>query len=74
MADMIDVTGLTSEQVRTLERLVQLFRKGPHGESGEAAEAFRASAGAWKGLIDAEALKRDILADRRINTRPRVDL
>ena len=74
MADMIDVSGLTSEQVATLERLVQLFRKSGHKDSGEAAEAIRASAGAWKGLIDAEALKRDISADRQINTRPRVNL
>jgi len=33
---------------------------------GEAdVEAFRRSAGAWKGLIDAEALIRDIYANRR---------
>ena len=33
-------------------------------------EAMRASAGGWKGLIDAEELKRNIYADRLINTRP----
>jgi predicted DNA-binding antitoxin AbrB/MazE fold protein len=33
-------------------------------------EALRASAGAWKGLVDAEELKRNIYADRLINTRP----
>jgi predicted DNA-binding antitoxin AbrB/MazE fold protein len=33
-------------------------------------EALRASAGGWKGLIDAEELKRNIYADRLINTRP----
>ena len=33
-------------------------------------EALRASAGGWKGLIDAEELKRDIHADRLISTRP----
>ena len=33
-------------------------------------EALRASAGGWKGLIDAEELKRNIYADRLISTRP----
>ena len=33
-------------------------------------EAFRRSAGGWKGTIDAEALIRNIYADRLISTRP----
>ncbi|HEY5866141.1 MAG TPA: antitoxin family protein [Candidatus Tectomicrobia bacterium] len=33
-------------------------------------EALRASAGGWRGLIDAEELKRNIYADRLIRTRP----
>ena len=33
-------------------------------------EAFRRSAGAWKGLVDAETLIRNIYADRLISTRP----
>jgi predicted DNA-binding antitoxin AbrB/MazE fold protein len=33
-------------------------------------EALRATAGAWKDLIDGEELKRNIYADRLINTRP----
>jgi hypothetical protein len=33
-------------------------------------EALRASAGGWKGLIDAEELKRNIYADRLSTTRP----
>jgi predicted DNA-binding antitoxin AbrB/MazE fold protein len=33
-------------------------------------EALRASAGGWKGLVDAEELKRNIYADRLISTRP----
>ena len=33
-------------------------------------DAFRRSAGGWKGTIDAEALKRNIYADRLISTRP----
>ena len=33
-------------------------------------EAFRRAAGGWKGTIDAEALIRNIYADRLISTRP----
>ena len=33
-------------------------------------EALRASAGGWKGLMDAEELKRNIYADRLLSTRP----
>jgi len=32
-------------------------------------EAFRRSAGGWKGKVDAEALIRNIYADRLIHTR-----
>ena len=32
--------------------------------------ALRASAGAWKDLVDGEELKKNIYADRLINTRP----
>jgi len=32
--------------------------------------AFRRAFGKWKGTIDAEALIRNIYADRRITTRP----
>lgn len=33
-------------------------------------EALRATAGAWKDLIDCEELERNIYADRLIQTRP----
>jgi predicted DNA-binding antitoxin AbrB/MazE fold protein len=33
-------------------------------------EALRATAGAWKDLVDGEELKRNIYADRLISTRP----
>jgi predicted DNA-binding antitoxin AbrB/MazE fold protein len=35
---------------------------------------LRRSAGGWKGLIDAEKLKKDIYADRLISTRQGVKL
>ena len=33
-------------------------------------EAFRRSAGGWKGTVDAEALIKNIYEDRLISTRP----
>jgi predicted DNA-binding antitoxin AbrB/MazE fold protein len=36
----------------------------------ENAGGLERSAGGWKGLIDAEELKRNIYADRLISTRP----
>ncbi len=38
------------------------------------ADAFETSAGGWKDLIDAEALKKSIYADRLISTRPEAKL
>jgi predicted DNA-binding antitoxin AbrB/MazE fold protein len=37
-------------------------------------DGLAASAGGWKGLIDAEELKRNIYNDRLISTRPGVKL
>ena len=37
-------------------------------------EAFLASAGGWKDLVDTEKLKRDIYESRMISTRPPVTL
>lgn len=37
-------------------------------------DPIRATAGGWKDLIDADALKRNIYADRLVRTRPGVRL
>ena len=37
-------------------------------------EALRATSGGWRGLIDADKLKRDIYADRLISTRLKIEL
>ena len=39
-----------------------------------AGDPIRDTVGGWKGLIDADALKRNIYADRLITTRPDVKL
>lgn len=38
--------------------------------AAEKASGLERSAGGWKGLVDAEELKRNIFADRLIFTRP----
>jgi predicted DNA-binding antitoxin AbrB/MazE fold protein len=38
--------------------------------TADKAGGLKRSAGGWKGLIDAEELKRNIYADRMISTRP----
>lgn len=40
----------------------------------ETIDGLKASAGGWKGLIDAEELKKNVYADRRISTRAEVRL
>ena len=48
------------------EVLVTIIRVSPQGKR----DAFRRAFGKWKGTIDADALIRNIYADRRISTRP----
>jgi predicted DNA-binding antitoxin AbrB/MazE fold protein len=48
--------------------IIILVKEAPSVE--RTVKALRASAGAWKDLIDGEELKRNIYADRLINTRP----
>jgi hypothetical protein len=52
--------------ISTADRLV--------GETSSDLAAFYAAAGSWKGNVDTEKLKQDILESRRISTRPPVDL
>jgi hypothetical protein len=56
--ELLDVMGLYQVPAIRMDR----------GESMR--DALKATAGAWKGLIDAETLKRNIYEDRLIDTRP----
>ncbi len=47
---------------------IQLFRKK------SLVEVLRATSGGWKGLIDAEKLKKDIYSERLISTRSRSEI
>ena len=50
------------------EEVKVLITERPQGKG--MINALRASAGGWKGLIEAEELQRNIYADRLISTRP----
>jgi len=48
------------------EVVITISKEGPV----EDLDALRRAAGAWKGLVDADALVANIYADRLISTRP----
>ena len=67
MLELLEQTNLpegTEVSVTILEKPTP-----PDTEKRGMLEALRATAGGWKGLIDAEALKRNIYADRLLTTR-----
>ena len=51
------------------KELIVIISEAPAGAE-KTLEALRNSFGGWKGLIDAEGLKKNIYADRLINPRP----
>lgn len=61
--ELLDKVELTEGEDIT----VDIFRGGK--TLAEQIAIIRETAGAWKGLLDAEELKRDIYADRLIKTR-----
>jgi hypothetical protein len=58
-----------SERERVRSVLDSISGNRPAGKK-EDDEAFLRSAGGWSGLVDADALIRDIYCDRLISTRP----
>jgi predicted DNA-binding antitoxin AbrB/MazE fold protein len=68
LLDRVDLSEGAEVSVTIIESAT---KEGKSGESGESMrDALKATAGAWKDLIDAEALKRNIYKDRLIDTRP----
>src|SRR5688500_60171 len=53
---------------------VKAIRRASRPRTKADYEAFLASAGGWKDLVDTEQLKRDIAASRSISSRPPVRL
>ena len=49
-------------------------RRGRRPRTQADQEAFLATAGAWRGLVDTEQLKADVAASRRLSSRPPVAL
>ena len=66
-SEQIDVLNGLNLDVPEGEVLTITIIRLPVNEGGGGLER---SAGGWKGLIDAEELKRNIYADRVISTRP----
>ncbi len=54
--------------LREGEEVTLSFKRGVDAE--EARDALSAVAGAWKGAVDGEELKRSIYASRKANARP----
>lgn len=89
ISDLPELRGLVEEVERTREPRA-LTRAGeivaviaPAGRSAtrrrrertrEDYEAFRAAAGGWKGLVDADKLIEDTYESRRKSSRPPVEL
>ena len=49
---------------------VTILESGGKKSGGSMRDALKATAGAWKDLIDADELKQNIYENRLINTRP----
>jgi predicted DNA-binding antitoxin AbrB/MazE fold protein len=66
--ELLDAVDL-SERAEVSVTIIESAAKD--GDSGESMrDVLKATAGAWKNLIDAETLKRNIYEDRLIDTRP----
>lgn len=64
--ELLDNVNLTEGE----EVSVTIIESAKEDGGGGMRDALKATAGAWKDLIDADELKRNIYADRLIDTRP----
>jgi hypothetical protein len=71
--DMIlkEIDELSTENKKELLKYIGSLKTR---ETKKTIEILGRTAGAWKNLVDAEELKKNIYADRLISTRPRVAL
>lgn len=65
---------LEPDVVSTLSEGDEVLITVSTGLGAETPDPLAGTAGGWKGLVDAEALKRHIYADRLVTTRSRVAL
>jgi predicted DNA-binding antitoxin AbrB/MazE fold protein len=66
--ELLDAVNLSEGAEVSVTIIESAAKKDTRAESMR--DALNATAGAWKGLIDAETLKRNIYEDRLIDTRP----
>lgn len=76
MREVIDTYGLGERDINFLKEMADRLREKRIGQedTGEV-DGLKLSAGAWRGLIDAEEFKQKIYESRSIlSTRPEVKL
>lgn len=75
---VIDVRDLDEKEIEMLEALVESLKERAKEKKPGAArkkkDGFKRSAGAWKNLVDPEALIADIYDSRLVSARPEVKL
>lgn len=78
MTDAVDVRDLDERDVELLEALAASLRERAKMKKAikarETEDGFKRSAGAWKGLIDADELIANIYSSRLVSSRPAVKL
>jgi hypothetical protein len=66
-----EIDELSAESKKELLRYIESLKAK---KVKKTVEILGKTAGAWKNLVDAEGLKKNIYADRLISTRPKVAL
>jgi len=66
-----EIDELSAENKKELLRYMESLKTK---EATKTVEVLSRTSGAWKNLVDAERLKKNIYADRLISTRPKVTL
>ncbi|MFH1135538.1 MAG: hypothetical protein V1816_05580 [Pseudomonadota bacterium] len=78
MIDFVDVRDLDEKDVELLKALAESLRERALMKKAvkarEPKDGFTRSAGAWKGLVDAEELIADIYSSRLVSNRPGMEL
>jgi len=65
----VTILRSNGEEVAEVRPLKRTRSRRPRSRTESDVEAFRAVAGAWKGLVDADQLIADIYADRDLEIR-----
>lgn len=63
-----------NEDIALLLPVTPTTRQRRRRKTADDYDAFRASAGGWKGIVDVDQFKRDNTASRKVSTRPTIEL